>query len=336
MTTAEFLAHLQILDVQIWAEGDRLRCNAPEDVLTPDLEEELTRRKLEILTFLRAGADSLDSSRSIVPIQPEGSGLPFFGVPGHNGDVFCFVRLVRHLRPGQRFYAFQPPGLDGRSQPLGRLEDLAARFVADLKAFQPEGPYLIGGYCMGGLIAFEVARQLVSGGAQVGLLALMGAASPRSYGFVGRLRRTAHAWIERGGRHLDALKGTDGGSRSAYLREKLRGVSERRRAGHPETPDADSAPRMAVQTATVEAAHRYKAPRYQGRIELFLASEAVARERWRYRDWERFAGDGVRLHIGPDDSRTDTMLREPHVQHLAPPLQACIDSGSSLMPGTSQ
>lgn len=146
---------------------------------------------------------------------------------------------------------------------------------------------------------------------------------------MGRLRRTAHAWIERGGRHLDALKATDGGSRSAYLREKLRGVSERRR-------DAGSAPRMAVQTATVEAAHRYKAPRYQGRIDLFLASEAAARERWRYRDWERFAGDGVRLHIGPDDSRTDTMLREPHVPHLAPPLQACIDSGRSLMPGTSQ
>lgn len=171
MTTAEFLAHLQILDVQIWAEGDRLRCNAPEDVLTPDLEEELTRRKLEILTFLRAGADSLDSSRSIVPIQPEGSGLPFFGVPGHNGQRVLLraaraapaarstVLRVPAARPGWPESAPRPSRRSRRPIRCGPEGIPARRTVLDWRVLHG-----------GGLIAFEVARQLVSGGAQVGLL----------------------------------------------------------------------------------------------------------------------------------------------------------------------
>ncbi len=62
MTINEFLSHLRKLDIKIWADGDRLRLNAPKGVLTPDLQAELAERKAEILVFLRetAASDALE------------------------------------------------------------------------------------------------------------------------------------------------------------------------------------------------------------------------------------------------------------------------------------
>src|SRR5919205_2814906 len=68
MTTSEFLSHLRKLDVRIWADGDRLRCDAPKEVLTPDLRAQLAERKAEILAFLRETAAIAHSSPA--PIEP--------------------------------------------------------------------------------------------------------------------------------------------------------------------------------------------------------------------------------------------------------------------------
>ena len=95
MTTQEFLIELRRLDVDLWLEGDRVRCSAPPDVLTAERRAELARRKTEIEVLLKAARAAAPGS--IVPIETCGSGLPFYAVPGHNGDVFCFVRLARCL-----------------------------------------------------------------------------------------------------------------------------------------------------------------------------------------------------------------------------------------------
>src|SRR4030095_11213475 len=99
----------------------------------------------------------------------------------NKGAVYCCGRLPRPVAPAQPFYALERPGLDGRQPPLTRIEDLAAYFVGDLRAFQPEGPYLIGGYCLGGMVAFEMARQLQAQGQEVALLALFEATCPTAY-----------------------------------------------------------------------------------------------------------------------------------------------------------
>src|SRR4030095_3900457 len=79
------------------------------------------------------------------------------------------------------FFGLQPPGLDGHSQPLTRIEDLAAYFAAQIKAFQPDGSYVIAGYCAGGATAFELAQQLLRSGSTVKLLALFGAPYATAY-----------------------------------------------------------------------------------------------------------------------------------------------------------
>ncbi len=165
MTLQRFLADLHERGVHLYAEGDRLRCTAPPGVLTPQLRDRLQQHKDEILEVLRSGAALARQQRAIVPLERRGTRTPVFAVAGHNGDVFCYRALAQHLGDHQPFFGLEPPGLDGRSEPLTRVEDLAAYFAEQIRAFQPDGQYILAGFCAGGTVAFELARQLLQGGA---------------------------------------------------------------------------------------------------------------------------------------------------------------------------
>src|SRR5579871_5780120 len=145
MSTFDFLHKLRQSGVKVWLEGDRLRCSGPEQALTAEVREHLSARKPEIIAFLKAaeGAQA-DSSSSVIPIQAAGARQPLFMVPGHNGDVFCYVDLARHLGTDQPFFALQAPGMTPGQVPLSSVEAIAAVFARDLLAVQPQGPYLLG------------------------------------------------------------------------------------------------------------------------------------------------------------------------------------------------
>src|SRR5262249_38511081 len=160
---------------EVWAEGGQLRCSAPTGRLSPEFREELRQRKTEILKFLDTASLLARQQRAIVPLQPLGTRIPVFAVGGHNGAVFCYRTLARYLGEDQPFYGLQPPGLDEHSQPLRSIEELAAYFAAQVAAFLPNGPRIVAGYCAGGAIAFELARQLVRSGVEVHTVALFGA-----------------------------------------------------------------------------------------------------------------------------------------------------------------
>ncbi|AWK88321.1 alpha/beta fold hydrolase [Azospirillum thermophilum] len=88
------------------------------------------------------------------------------------GTILNYIPLVRTLAPALPVHAVQARGLDGREPPHRDLPAMAADYVARLRALQPDGPYLLGGHSFGGLIAFEMARQLTAAGQTVALLAL--------------------------------------------------------------------------------------------------------------------------------------------------------------------
>ena len=140
MSVTAFLTELRDRDIQVWAEGEHLRCTAPAGTLTPQLRDELQRRKSEILEFLRSAEALAQRPRAIVPLERRGTRTPVFAVAGHNGDVFCYRALAQHLGDDQPFFGLEPPGPDGRSEPLTRVEDLAAYFAEQMRAFQPNGP----------------------------------------------------------------------------------------------------------------------------------------------------------------------------------------------------
>lgn len=329
MTTREFLELLRTQNVRVWPEGTSLRVNAPHSVLTAELRAELTARKHEIQGLLEAEAARRSS---LVPIQASGSRPAFFGVPP-DGDVYCFRELSRQLGPDQRFYAFEAPGVDGTQQPVASIEGLAARYLADLVAFQPGGPYFIGGFCLGGIVAFELARQLRARGLEVALLALFESPSPdgltpRNLARA-RFRRRRAEILER----LGTLAGQPWPERLAFLKRRLARVVWR--LDQPVTPEPPRSWREEqtdrVYRATLEAAYAYVLePRpYPGRIVLFLGSQELKRRRAYLRQlaWAKVAAGGLEVSVGPDTCTDYPMmlLDPPHVRALADRLQPYLE-----------
>jgi thioesterase domain-containing protein len=108
---------------------------------------------------------------SMVAIQTAGSRRPFFFLHGDwvSGASWCFP-LAHGLGPDQPFYALEPYRFDSLPPPL---ETMASAHLKSLRTIQPEGPYLLGGFCNGGLLAYEMARQLHRAGQKIDLLVLM-------------------------------------------------------------------------------------------------------------------------------------------------------------------
>jgi thioesterase domain-containing protein len=147
--------------------------------------EKLTGNYLPLATLVEAStiaalADKLRSQAdgddwpTLVPIQ-EGSPeqTPLYLVHGGGGHVLIFTKLARHLPATQPVYAFQAQGLDGETQPIASIEEMAAHYVEALLNQQPQGPYQLGGYSMGGAVAFEMAQQLVARGHQVDFVGII-------------------------------------------------------------------------------------------------------------------------------------------------------------------
>jgi thioesterase domain-containing protein len=316
------LAELRGRDVQLWADGDRLRCNAPADVLTPELRDRLEQYKNDILEFLRSAKDLAQQQRAIVPLQPRGKRVPVFAVPGHNGDVFCYRALARHLGDDQPFYGLQPPGLDGVREPLVRIEDLAKYFAAQIRAFQPGGPCIIAGFCAGGTIAFELARQLLQGRAAVSILALFGAPYPSSYRLLPQLRQRLADRVVHAAKHSRALAFMPHGERRAYVAEILRQRNERRAAERNAARDPVQVLRARVEESTLAAARCYTPGHFAGRVSLILPSRVWLRSGNEPLRWRSVARD-IEEYFGPDGCDSDEMLREPNVPAIAELFRRC-------------
>jgi amino acid adenylation domain-containing protein len=115
---------------------------------------------------------------SLVGIQPRGTRPPLFCVHGGVGTVLLFQELAARLGDDQPLYGLQMQGLYGGAAPHATVEEMAAHYLHEMRAAQPAGPYLLGGYCFGGIVAFEMARRLRALGQEVALLVLFNAPSP--------------------------------------------------------------------------------------------------------------------------------------------------------------
>jgi amino acid adenylation domain-containing protein len=146
--------------------------------------EQVFGKKLPLATFFAgptieqlAQAMQTEEERSsrtpLVAVQAGGSRRPFFYLHGAwDSDAFYCFHLAHHLGPDQPFYALASYNFDGL-QVIPTVEEMAAAHIQSLRTIQPEGPYLLGGFCNGGLVAYEMARQLHAEGQRVDLLVLI-------------------------------------------------------------------------------------------------------------------------------------------------------------------
>jgi amino acid adenylation domain-containing protein len=124
----------------------------------------------QLATELRSNAVS-EKHRNVVAIRAAGLRPPFFCVHGGLGSILFLYPLGSLLDSGQPYYGIESDGLDGADMRHKTVEGMAAHYLSEIRAIQPRGPYYIGGYCFGALVAFEMAQQLKQDGEEVALLA---------------------------------------------------------------------------------------------------------------------------------------------------------------------
>jgi amino acid adenylation domain-containing protein/FkbH-like protein len=154
--------------------------------------EKITGCKLPLITLFQAPTveqlarlvdDSRNGHRSVlVPVREKGSRPPMFLVHGAGGDVLWgYANLAKHMPEEQPIYGIKSRGQIGLDE-YEDIEEMARFYLQEVRALQPHGPYFLGGYCFGGNVAYEMARQLRSQGERVAQLLLIDA-SPSNAGY---------------------------------------------------------------------------------------------------------------------------------------------------------
>jgi amino acid adenylation domain-containing protein len=265
---------------------------------------------------------------SLVPIRPEGSRAPLFLMHAHGGNVLEYRSLVSRLDVDQPVYAFQARGLDGQIITDPSLEEMAAAYIAELKRFQPEGPYFLGGFCLGGLLALEAAQQLASEGNHVGLVVMIQSMHPD----VGRYKPSStllRRWWGRAAKRIDLELENLSNIGRTYVRERRRRMwdiartraviaLDRVRGQIPDDPSRRT-PLYVSEALGIEhqrAMRKYEPRLYHGDVLLFRASKQLpdlnADE---YLGWKRVLHGHLDVCEAPGHQQN--LLMEPNVSYLA-------------------
>jgi thioesterase domain-containing protein len=137
----------------------------------------LTRRYPRSVCPVTPNIPITQGARFMVPVW-RGHGAPLFLVHSVAGELTWLPHLAASLDPKRPVFGFAAPGLNSTAPFFASLEAMAAAYLEDVRQHQPVGPYLLGGYSMGGLVAYEMARQLTEAGQTVALLVLIDAYAP--------------------------------------------------------------------------------------------------------------------------------------------------------------
>ena len=276
---------------------------------------------IEALAVALQGENTKTSWSPLVAINPKGSKPPLFLVHGAGGNVLLYRSLGEHLAPDFPLYGLQSKGLDGESQELRTIEEMAACYVRELRTVQPQGPYYLGGYCLGGTVAYEMAQILRREGEEVPLVAMLD-----TYNYSRALRVSFRSFLlQKAKFHLANMSRLRPSDMLEYLHEKMRlgfgGELANLKTSMPGSSRADgvsratSGPEAKVQAINDYAAEHYDPVPYSGRLTLF-------KPRFNYKfypdpkmGWGDLALGGldiVEVAVNPH-----SMLLEPYVNVLA-------------------
>ena len=226
--------------------------------------------------------------------------------------------LAAHLGADQPFYALQARGFRRGETPLERIEDMAAQYLAEMRGVQPAGPYYLGGMCVGGMIAFEMACRLRAADEEVGLLALLDSA-------FGRPRSNGHGpcyYLKRAFHHLrdGRLIEVAARARAQWTRRRQREAGRARRLADSEAMEPHLRRLTRVRIANGRARDAYVHGRYAGRL-VYIRSSALPS--LSVPAWEQVADGGVAVFEVAGDHTT--LMEEPAVAEVAACIRRCMD-----------
>jgi amino acid adenylation domain-containing protein len=283
----------------------------------------------------------------VVPMQPHGINAPIFGPHASGGNVWCYTDLVKYIGEDQPFY-----GIQAREPETGlvvhtEITAMASDYVEAIRSVQPTGPYLLAGWSMGGVIAYEMASQLQKQGERIALLALFDATAPAG-------AQTEFKWsvllsifaFDLGLTYENLSKPIDEIAKLPQMAQ-LRAVwLEAKLAGRIPSDMTLVEFRKMFDLFKINAntTRTYQPGEFYGRIALFNAEEdeqhylfsndpGYYESQEKHSDdplkgWGDLATEGVDLHVVPGDHFS--MMRAPHVSVLAEQLQNCIQEAFDL------
>jgi thioesterase domain-containing protein/NAD(P)-dependent dehydrogenase (short-subunit alcohol dehydrogenase family)/acyl carrier protein len=290
---------------------------------------------LTIHALARLIDESLETTSSLlVPLQTRGSRIPLFLIHAGGGYVFFYRALASRLAPDQPLYAIRAETPDdGLGRPFEQtrsIEELAARYITEIRKVSPNGPYLLGGACFGGVMAFEMAKQLQAAGEEVGPVLLFDSfVLNNKLTYSQRIARQIHYLSGRPIREVVWYAGAKTARRilPSSLLNAARALRTGPRAPLPDPPPQMTTPQWAMaqhglpekqrqafetcmQTAT-RLLVAYKPRVYDGKIVLFKAAQSDDPVPY----WTNLGREGMVIHAIPGGHLD--MMEEPAVEMTA-------------------
>lgn len=287
---------------------------------------------------------TLENRSILVALQTHDSRPPFFCVHSSGGTVFCYLNLARHLGPDQPFYGLQSPISDTAEDVFATLEDMAASYISAIQSVQPSGPYLLGGWSMGGVVAFEMAQQLQRQGHTVALLAIfdtrLASSALRMHAEKEQIQ-TRDEEIAQDILHQFKIIASDDFAQLEPTEQLNWAVEQAKKSNAlPADVDLSYVRRIArIDKVNNHLARLYMPKHYQQRMDYFYAEDAIQfredgmKQKSPAKDapgkpdyvtrWYELGGDAMKIHRIPGNH--SGMIEEPNVQALAASLRSCID-----------
>jgi aspartate racemase len=280
-----------------------------------------------------------DAEPALVPLQPHGSRPPFFCVHAIGGDALGYRDLARYLGLDQPFCGLRSRWSGNERRPAS-LQAMAAEYLDEIRAYQPHGPYYLGGFSFGGTVAFEMAQQLQAQREAVALLAIIDqrsnpgqARAPFRPSFLLEFLKNLPRWV-----WYDLCQ-TSPTAMLKRLRLRLKAMLTLPARWRHRRGDAPSAAARKLgatfDLARLPESYRnlleyhfqlvldYRPRAYAGRVTLLRASaQPLSRLQAADLGWSQLAGGGVEVIHVP--SSHETLFAEPHVRVLAERLRACL------------
>lgn len=262
---------------------------------------------------------STQNEKSLVVIQPGATKPPLFCIHAVWGNVLFYRELALHLHPDQPLYALQARGLNENETPRTSVIEMATCYIQEIQSVQPHGPYYLGGYSFGGLVAFEIARQLQAQGEQIALLAVFDTMAPNC---------TESSKIE-APNHLKKLMNLNIKDQIVYIWERLEyhitvgklSIFNKLYLRHIKRAYLDLR-LIDIAYSNTGARKNYTPKFYPGKLTLFSAQQKAVGFNDPHLGWGNLTGE-VENHEIPA-SHKDIMTKKS-VELLATKLQNCLD-----------
>lgn len=269
---------------------------------------------------------------SLVPVKPKGSKMPIYIVHGAGLNVLLFNTLASNMDPDQPVFGLQAKGLNGIDEPLNRIEDIAAHYISAIRAQNPNGPYALAGFSFGGIIAFEMARQMEALNLEVKMLAMFDTYAYRTPYYDSWMVNKAKRGMYFARRLWYSVTFQEGIGTTVKNRTKAVGrmftrAMWRLKHGKEQQQVGFFGYSNKIDEMNDVAQRYYKIAPYDIAVELFRAEvKSFYLDDFEFMGWKPYALKGVNIHKIPGEH--NTIFKPPNDKEFARILQQCLNAAN--------